>query len=151
MSPRRTQQTNEPKTLAGDGIDRRRSLQCTVWAGTGLVWSMVAGVPTFEGAGGYDKIHVNKKIVEDFSFVQISDSHIGFNKAANQNVTGTLKIAIDKINAGRAGMKQPEFMIHTGDITQSSKPAEFDTAEQVIKGAKAGQVFYVPGEHGFFA
>ena len=48
--------------------------------------------------------------MEDFSFVQISDSHIGFNKAANQNVTGTLKIAIDKINAGRAGMKQPDFM-----------------------------------------
>jgi Icc protein len=63
-----------------------------------------------------------KKTVADFSFVQISDSHIGFNKAANQNVTGTLQKAIDKINAVPAGMKQPEFMIHTGDITQSSKP-----------------------------
>ena len=70
--------------------------------------------------------------------MQISDSHIGFNKAANQNVTGTLKIAIDKINAGRAGMKQPEFMIHTGDITQSSKPAEFDTAVAGDQGRKGG-------------
>src|ERR1700734_3920381 len=122
---------------AGDGIDRRNFLGCMAWAGTGLLWSMVGGVPTskllaqaVKGGAGVGK-------VEDFSFVQISDSHIGFNKAANQDVTGTLKIAIDKINAGRAGMKQPEFMIHTGDITQSSKAAEFDTAEQVIKGAKA--------------
>ena len=142
------QQTNEPKVLAGDGIDRRRFLQCMAWAGTGLVWSMVAGVPTSQMLADTTN-SAKKKAVEDFSFVQISDSHIGFNKAANQNVTGTLKIAIDKINAGRAGMKQPEFMIHTGDITQSSKPAEFDTAAEVIKGAKAGQVFYVPGEHDF--
>ena len=120
------------------------------WAGTGLLWSMVGGVPTSKllaqaSGSGAGKV----KAVEDFSFVQISDSHIGFNKAANQDVTGTLKKAIDKINAMPAGMKQPDFLIHTGDITQSSKAAEFDTAEQVIKGAKAGQVFYVPGEHDF--
>src|SRR6202789_2836504 len=36
-------------------------------------------------------------------------------------------------------MKQPELMRHTGDMNQSSKPAEFDTAEQVIKGAASGQ------------
>jgi Icc protein len=120
------------------------------WAGTGLLWSMVGGVPTSKllaqtaksGAPAVGK-------VEDFSFVQISDSHIGFNKAANQDVTGTLKKAIDKINVVPTGMKQPDFMIHTGDITQSSKAAEFDTAEQVVKGAKVGQVFYVPGEHDF--
>jgi 3',5'-cyclic AMP phosphodiesterase CpdA len=81
--------------------------------------------------------------------VQISDSHIGFNKGANPDVTGTLKKAIDKINVIPAGMKAPDFMIHTGDITQSSKAAEFDTAEQVIKGSRAGHVFYVPGEHDF--
>jgi 3',5'-cyclic AMP phosphodiesterase CpdA len=46
-------------------------------------------------------------------------------------------------------MKAPDFMIHTGDITQNSKAAEFDTAEQVIKYAKVGQLFYVPGEHDF--
>jgi Icc protein len=135
---------------ASDGIDRRNFLGCMAWAGTGLLWTMAGGVPTSKllaQAAKSGGVGVGK--VEDFSFVQISDSHIGFNKAANQNVTGTLKIAIDKINAGRAGMKQPDFMIHTGDITQSSKPAEFDTAVQVIKGAKAGQVFYVPGEHDF--
>src|SRR6185437_9180500 len=87
---------------AGDGIDRRNFLGCMAWAGTGLVWSMVAGVPTSKLLA--DTMNGGKKKgVEDFSFVQISDSHIGFNKAANQNVTGTLKIAIDKINAGRVG------------------------------------------------
>jgi 3',5'-cyclic AMP phosphodiesterase CpdA len=133
---------------AGDGIDRRNFLGCMAWAGTGLLWSMVGGVPTskllaqtMKGAGAGK--------AEDFSFVQISDSHIGFNKGANPDVTGTLKKAIDKINMVPAGMKAPDFMIHTGDITQSSKAAEFDTAAQVITTTKVGEVFYVPGEHDF--
>jgi 3',5'-cyclic AMP phosphodiesterase CpdA len=79
-----------------------------------------------------------------FSFVQISDSHIGFNKAANQDVAGTLKLAIDKINAMPG---TPDFLLHTGDITQSAKAAEFDTAMQIIKGSRVGDVYYVPGEH----
>jgi 3',5'-cyclic AMP phosphodiesterase CpdA len=135
---------------AGDSIDRRNFLGCMAWAGTGLLWSMVGGVPTSRllaqsmntGAPGIGK-------VEDFSFVQISDSHIGFNKGANPDVTGTLTKAIGKINTTPAGMKAPDFMIHTGDITQNSKAAEFDTASQVIKGAKVDEVFYVPGEHDF--
>ncbi|WP_353072058.1 metallophosphoesterase family protein [Tunturiibacter gelidoferens] len=79
-----------------------------------------------------------------FPFVQISDSHIGFNKGANPNVTGTLTKAIDRVNVVPAWMKAPDFMIHTGDITQNSKAAEFDTAAQVIKSAQADEVFYVP-------
>jgi 3',5'-cyclic AMP phosphodiesterase CpdA len=135
---------------ANDGIDRRNFLECMAWAGTGLMWSIIGGVPSAKllaqpmvgsslGAGK----------VEEFSFVQISDSHIGFNKGANPDVTGTLKTAIDKINLVPAGMAAPDFLIHTGDITQSSKASEFDTAVQVIKGAKTGEVFYVPGEHDF--
>ncbi len=135
---------------AGDGIDRRNFLGCMAWAGTGLLWTMAGGVPTSKllaqtlksGGAGVGK-------AEDFSFVQISDSHIGFNKGANPDVTGTLKKAIDRINVVPAGMKAPDFMIHTGDITQNSKAAEFDTAAQVIKSAKIGEVFYVPGEHDF--
>jgi 3',5'-cyclic-AMP phosphodiesterase len=135
---------------AEDGIDRRNFLGCMAWAGTGLLWSMVGGVPTSKLLAQAPKggVPATGKI-EDFSFVQISDSHIGFNKAANQDVTGTLKKAIDKINVIPTGMKAPDFVIHTGDITQNSKAAEFDTAEQVIKGAKVGQMFYVPGEHDF--
>ena len=131
-----------------DGIDRRGFLSCMAWAGTGLVWTMVGGAPTSKlfaaTAGAVQNTASHGKSAGSFSFVQISDSHIGFNKAANQDVTGTLKTAIDKINGLPT---QPELLLHTGDITQSSKPAEFDTAVEVIKGVKAGQVFYVPGEH----
>ena len=127
----------------GDGIDRRNFLGCMAWAGTGLLWSMVGGVPTSkllaQTIKSGSKAAVGK--AEDFSFVQISDSHIGFNKGANPDVTGTLTKAIDKINLTPAGMKAPDFMIHTGDITQNSKAAEFDTAAQVIKSAKVGEVF----------
>src|SRR6202789_876435 len=135
---------------ATDGIDRRNFLGCMAWAGTGLLWSMVGGVPAskllaqaMKGGGAA----AGKQ--EDFSFVQISDSHIGFNKGANPDVTGTLSKAIDKINKVPAGMKAPDFMIHTGDITQNSKASEFDTASQVIKSARVSEVFYVPGEHDF--
>jgi 3',5'-cyclic-AMP phosphodiesterase len=134
----------------GDGIDRRNFLGCMAWAGTGLLWSMVGGVPTskllaqtMKGGSG-----AGAGKVEDFSFVQISDCHIGFNKGANPDVTGTLKKAIDRANMAPAGMKAPDFMLHTGDITQNSKAAEFDTAAEVIKGFKS-EVFYVPGEHDF--
>jgi 3',5'-cyclic AMP phosphodiesterase CpdA len=73
----------------------------------------------------------------DFSFVQISDSHIGFNKPANPDVTATLQTAIDKINAMP---RQPDFIIHAGDLSQLSKPSEFDTPDQVLKGASAKQI-----------
>jgi Icc protein len=80
----------------------------------------------------------------ELSFVQISDSHMGFNKPANPDVAGTLKAAIDEINGLATA---PEFMLHTGDVSHLSKPEEFDTVEQIIKGASAKVVFYVPGEH----
>ena len=120
-----------------DNIDRRGFLRCMAWAGTGMVWTITGGIPTSKllgqtpGQGG-------------FQFVQISDSHIGFNKPANSDVNGTLQAAIDKIN----GLPQaPEFLIHTGDLTHLAKPAEFDTLGELSKGLKTRQVFYVPGEH----
>ena len=80
----------------------------------------------------------------DFTFVQISDSHIGFDKPANPDVTATLHVAIDKINALP---KAPDFMIHTGDLSHLSKPSEFDTLDQALRGAAAKQIYFVPGEH----
>src|SRR5579871_696262 len=145
--------THEPNPSAktieptDEGIDRRNFLSCMAWAGTGLIWTIAGGVPTSRlfaatpGAAAEVANHAGAA----FSFVQISDSHIGFNKAANQDVAGTLKLAINKINAIHTSA--PDFMLHTGDITQSSKAAEFDTAQQIIKEAKVGQTFYVPGEH----
>jgi 3',5'-cyclic AMP phosphodiesterase CpdA len=120
-----------------DGVDRRGFLRCMAWAGSGVVWTMAGGVPTSKLLGQTGK-H------EGFQFVQISDSHIGFNKPANADVNATLQIAIDKIN----GLpKTPDFLIHTGDLTHLAKPAEFDTLGQLLQSAKPKQVFYVPGEH----
>jgi 3',5'-cyclic-AMP phosphodiesterase len=139
------------EAVAGDGIDRRNFLECMAWAGTGLLWTMMGGVPTSKllalsanhagASGGPGK-------AQDFSFVQISDSHIGFNKGANPDVAGTLQKAIDRANLVPLGMPAPDFMIHTGDITQNSKAGEFDAAAQIIKDFKK-EVFYVPGEHDF--
>jgi Icc protein len=122
-----------------DGIDRRGFLQCMAWAGTGVIWTITGGVPTSKLLGADAKASK-----DDFTFVQISDSHIGFNKPANPDVTGTMQAAIDKINALP---KQPEFLIHTGDLTHQSKPGEFDGMDQVLKSVRAKDVFYVPGEH----
>ena len=124
---------------SNDGIDRRGFLKCMAWAGAGVIWSFAGGVPVSRAFGS--AMHNRKQ--EDFSFVQISDSHIGFNKPVNADVTGTLQAAVDKI---LAIPKAPDFLIHTGDLTHSSKPAEFDTMGQVLAGAKQ-QIFYVPGEH----
>jgi Icc protein len=122
-----------------DGIDRRGFLQCMAWAGTGVVWSMAGGVLTSR-AFGQDM----KSAKGEFHFVQISDSHMGFNKPANADVTGTLKAAIEKIN----GLpQQPDFLIHTGDLSHGSKAAEFDTLDQLLKSARPKQTFFVPGEH----
>ena len=80
-----------------------------------------------------------------FTFLQISDSHVGFNKPANPDALGTLREAVGKV---RALSRKPAFMIHTGDITHLSKPAEFDNAGQLIGEARL-DVHYVPGEHDF--
>ena len=103
--------------LNHDGVDRRGFLKCMAWAGTGLVWTMSGGTPASRAfAKGYGK---NAGKGADFTFVQISDSHIGFNKAANPDVTATLQAAIGKINALP---HPPDFIIHTGDLSQLSKP-----------------------------
>src|SRR5580704_10918697 len=141
----RVQETTRGGAEAKDGIDRRNFLSCMAWAGTGLLWTMAGGVPTSKlFAATKDAAGKAVHAGGGFSFVQISDSHIGFNKAANQDVAGTLKLAIGKINDLSA---RPDLLLHTGDITQSSKPGEFDTAQQIIKDVKAGETFYVPGEH----
>ncbi|HET7208983.1 MAG TPA: metallophosphoesterase [Terriglobales bacterium] len=124
----------------GDGIDRRGFLSCMAWAGAGLVWTFGGGMASSRlfGATG------PRGSSGDFTFVQISDSHIGFDKAANADVTATCQAAIDKINALPV---EPDLIIHTGDLSHLSKPREFDTLDQVLKAAKTKQVFYVPGEH----
>ncbi|MGH9559239.1 MAG: metallophosphoesterase [Bryobacteraceae bacterium] len=130
----------------GDGIDRRGFLECMAWAGTGLLVSMSGGVARSQTiSGAMHNKHMSKS---ELDFVQISDSHIGFNKDANKDVTATLQEAVNRINALPT---PPAFILHTGDITHLSKPEQFDTATQVLKGAKTGEIFYVPGEHDVLA
>ncbi len=126
-----------------DGIDRRGFLKCMAWAGTGTLCVIKGGVLNsyaFSGIGDLDPADMKGEL----SFAQISDSHMGFNKPANTDVVGTLKAAVDKINALKV---QPEFLLHTGDISHLSKPEEFDAVDQILKGANPKNVFYVPGEH----
>jgi 3',5'-cyclic-AMP phosphodiesterase len=127
----------------GDGIDRRGFLECMAWAGTGALCVMQGGVLKSFSMSRFAEFDT-KKMAGELSFVQISDSHMGFNKPANPDVTGTLKAAVDKINGLTT---PPEFLLHTGDISHLSKPEEFDTVDQILKGASAKDVFFVPGEH----
>jgi 3',5'-cyclic AMP phosphodiesterase CpdA len=126
-----------------DGIDRRGFLKCMAWAGTGALCVIQGGVLKSYSLSRSSEIGEHEAKGE-LSFVQISDSHMGFNKPANPDVVGTLKAAVDKINALPTA---PEFMLHTGDISHLSKPEEFDNVEQILKSAKPQTVFYVPGEH----
>jgi len=133
-----------------DGVDRRGFIKCMAWAGTGVLWLM---------SGGSLKAMSMSQLVDkntgglkdgvilppsDFTFAQISDSHIGFNKPANPDVVGTLQSAIGKLNAMP---KAPSFVLHTGDLSHLAQADEFDTLDQVLKSVKTDKIFFVPGEH----
>jgi Icc protein len=129
-SPSRAQDNAAPS--------RRGVLKCMAWAGTGILWTVSGGVPRAL------RIHdANAAESDGFTFVQISDSHIGFNKEANPDTNGTLQAAIDRITKLP---KPPAMVLHTGDVTHLSKPEEFDTAAQILKAVKQ-DIHYVPGEH----
>src|SRR6202453_5015783 len=137
---------NNQKT-ENDGVDRRGFLTCMAWAGTGMLWTVAGGVlgsallPRRASAADTDSMMSKGS----FSFVQISDSHIGFHKdAINKDVVGTLKQAIARINALP---EPPDFVLHTGDLTHLASADQFDTVDQLMKTVKTQQVLYVPGEH----
>ncbi len=120
-------------------IDRRGFLRCMAWAGTGVVWTVTGDL--LSGCQLGAPARANAK---DLSFVQLSDSHIGFRGAANQDVTGTFRLAIDQVNALPA---RPAFVMHTGDLTHTATAEQFDTVKQLLGTVQAGGVFQVPGEH----
>ena len=121
------------------GLSRRKILECMTWAGTGVLWTIAAGVPRSMGIIG----EAAAAEPGGLTFLQISDSHVGFDKPANPNALGTLEEAVAKIKALPV---KPSFVIHTGDITHLSKPSEFDDADRIIAQARL-DVHYVPGEH----
>src|SRR6201997_258072 len=132
------------KNDEGKQMDRRGFLECMAWVGTGAVWTMSSGVLKGMPLGQAGKMPMARAGASgELRFVQISDSHIGFDKPANTDVTATLRAAIAKI---KAAPEQPSFVLHTGDLTHLSKPAEFDTLQQVLSELSV-PVFYVPGEH----
>ena len=130
-----------PDNATPKGHDRREFLKCMgAWAGTGLVLTMAGGI--------LSSCTIGDAVPGVLSFVQISDTHIGFGKEPNPKVTETLQSLVDKINAMPT---RPPFVLHTGDLTHLSKPEEFDTLQEILKGLKTDQVFFVPGEHDVFS
>jgi len=115
------------------------------WTGTGLVWTLAGGVPRSRSLGPR-----TAEAAEDgsWSFVQISDTHIGFKGGANPDALGTFQAALARI---KAMDPKPAFLIHTGDITHAQKPGAFDTVTEALKGVGGERTFYVPGENDVFA
>jgi 3',5'-cyclic AMP phosphodiesterase CpdA len=124
-----------------DGLSRRKVLECMTWVGTGVLWTVSGGVP--HSLGLIDAAAAQE--ARGLSFLQISDSHVGFDKPANPNALGTLEEAVGRIKAMPA---KPSFMIHTGDISHLSKASQFDDADRIISQTRL-DVHYVPGEHDF--
>jgi 3',5'-cyclic AMP phosphodiesterase CpdA len=116
---------------------RRGALQCLAFGGAGTLFTLSGGVlmPSALGA----EIPAGLPL-----FLQISDTHIGFNKEANPDVAATLKTAIEQVNLMAV---RPALTIHTGDITHLSKASEFDLAMQLMSGLRGGELHTVPGEH----
>ncbi len=123
---------------------RRNALKCMAYGGAGTLFVLAGGVLTpidlaVAGSDNQATTRLGRPL-----FVQISDTHIGFNKDANPDVTATLTQTIDIVN----GMpEQPALIIHTGDITHLSKPAEFDLAQQMLARLRTTELHTVPGEH----
>jgi hypothetical protein len=141
---------NEPG--ADRGTNRRDFMTCMAWAGAGVVWTLSSGILSSRalaevanakktgGSRSYTKSGLH--------FVQISDTHIGFDKDANPDPVATTREAIAKVNALT---DEPAFLLHTGDLTHAQKPGAFDTISGLLQEAKVGARFTVPGEHDVFS
>src|SRR4051794_5206504 len=117
---------------------RRGFLKCMTWAGSAVVWTVAGGIPRSRIIGD-----ATAAAAAGFSFAQVSDSHLGFNKPVNSNVTETFQDALTHVTTPP---EKPAFLIHTGDVTHLSTPEQFDTAAQLLTATKL-QTYAVPGEH----
>ena len=122
-------------------VSRRRFLRHAAWAGAAVAVTVSGGVVTSRALGHGAAAAIAP---EDFTFVQISDSHIGFTGAANPDVTKTFQGALDLVNALPV---RPDFVVHTGDLTHYSTPEQFDQVKQMLSTLRTGQVLVLPGEH----
>ena len=124
---------------------RRGALKCLAFGGAGTLFTLSAGILTpidlaLAKAGDTDRSAQAGLPL----FLQISDTHIGFNKEANPDVVSTLTRTIAMVNAMP---KKPALVIHTGDITHLSKASEFDTAAQLLSQLNVTELHTTPGEH----
>jgi 3',5'-cyclic AMP phosphodiesterase CpdA len=128
------------------GLDRRAMLmRCTGWAGTAALYTVSGGIISSAGLDAALAARPRAGGAKPFTFLQISDTHIGFDKAANPDTRGTLIRAVERI---RALPEKPDLILHTGDITHLSRDQEFDDAGQILSDIGVPIVF-VPGEHDF--
>ena len=127
-----------------DRIDRRGFLECMAWTGTAVVWTATSGVLS---SRLISPAAAAETPAGAFSFVQISDTHVGFKGQANSDAAVTLQQVIDRVNALPT---RPAFVLHTGDQTHGQKAGAFDTVAELLKGVRAERIFYVPGEHDVF-
>jgi Icc protein len=130
-----------------DGVDRRGFLKCMAWAGTGMVWAVSGGIlgcSRVDQQDDKDRTADNAAAAATFTFVQVSDSHLGFSREPNRDVAETYRLAIDKINNLEP---RPAFVLHTGDLTHLAKVEEFDAVDQLHRTIRTGPVYAVPGEH----
>jgi 3',5'-cyclic AMP phosphodiesterase CpdA len=123
---------------------RRNALKCLAYGGAGTLFLLNGGVLTPVDLASAADLEPDNKKQGKALFVQISDTHIGFNKDANPDVDATLTQTIALVNAMST---QPALTIHTGDITHLSKPAEFDLAQQMLSRLRTTELHTVPGEH----
>ena len=130
--------------MFGQGDDSRRDfLKCMAWAGTGALFAFNGGIGSSIGLDSALAEPLRRTAVRPFTFVQLSDSHIGFNKPPNADARATFREAVAKVKALAV---QPDFIIHTADVSQLSRDDEFDDADQSLKEAGL-PVFFIPGEH----
>jgi hypothetical protein len=133
--------THDP--AAPNNPARRKALSClAAWSGAAVVWTVAGGVPRALGATNAGS--PAPAAANALTFVQISDTHIGFNKPANPDVVGSLRHAMAEINALP---QAPAFVVHTGDVSHLSKPEEFAKARELLQELHVDRVHTIPGEH----
>jgi 3',5'-cyclic AMP phosphodiesterase CpdA len=122
---------------------RRRALSClAAWTGAAIVWTVAGGIPRALGA---TRTGIPAPVPRNaLSFVQISDTHIGFRKEANPDVVGSLRRAIADVNSLP---QRPAFVVHTGDVSHLSKAEEFGKARELLQEFSVDRVHTIPGEH----
>lgn len=125
------------KVVESNVTNRRQAMKCLLWGGAAVLWTFAGGVPRPLRLGG----EAEAGEVRGFTFGQISDSHIGFKAGAHPSAEDTLADAVAQMAA-----MQPQFVIHSGDVSHLSAAEQFAVAGEIMQGVKR-DVFYVPGEH----